>query len=297
MRTLMLFAFFIALAPSSSDSGPEVRVVRANGASLAYMSLGRGAPVVLVHGSLADYRIWSPQVSALSRRNRVIAYSRRFHWPNPSRTASDPDYSNQLHAADLAALIQKLRLGRVHLVGHSAGGAIAVQMALEHPKLVRSLTLIEPGIYSILPQTDEGRSLLAEIARASVEARDALARGEDAAAIRILMDLVFRPRTFAELAPDIRQALLDNASSLRAQFASAEPPPAISCADAARLRMPVLLLEGEKTAPEFRLINNELERCLRVRERVRIPSAGHGLTFEHPALVNAALLRFLSRKH
>lgn len=292
----MLIALFLALGSSPSDSGPEVRVARANGTGLAYTNLGRGTPVVLVHGSLADYRMWSPQVSALSRRYRVISFSRRFHWPNAARTATDPDYSNALHAADLAALIRKLGLGRVHLVGHSAGGAIALQMALEHPKLVRSLTLIEPGIYSILSQTDEGRSALAEVARASTEARDAVARNDEAAAIRILMDLVFRPRTFAELAADIRQSLLDNAPSLRAQFASAVAPPAFSCADAARLRMPVLLLEGEETAPEFRLINDELERCLPRRERVRIRSAGHGLIFEHPALVNAAILRFLSQK-
>ncbi len=292
----MLIALLAAFGGVTSETGPEVRVARVNGTNLAYWNLGRGAPVVLVHGSLADYRMWSPQVSALSQRHRVIAYSRRFHWPNVARAATDPEYTHELHAADLAAFIRKLQVGRVHLVGHSAGGAVALQTALEHPSLVRSLTLIEPGIYSILSQTDEGRSALAEVARASTEARDALARNDDAEAIRILMDLVFRPRTLAGLAMDIRQSLLDNAPSLRAQFASAVAPPTFSCSDAARLRLPVLLLEGEETPPEFRLINDGLERCLRIRQRVRIPSAGHGLIFEHPALVNAAILRFLSRR-
>ncbi len=53
--------------------------IDANGTRLTYVDEGRGAPVVLVHGSLGDYRTWAPQVPFFAQHYRVIAYSRRYH--------------------------------------------------------------------------------------------------------------------------------------------------------------------------------------------------------------------------
>ena len=53
-----------------------------NVAQLAYIEAGRGAPLVFVHGSLEDLRIWRRQVELFSADYRVIAYSRRYHHPN-----------------------------------------------------------------------------------------------------------------------------------------------------------------------------------------------------------------------
>jgi pimeloyl-ACP methyl ester carboxylesterase len=50
---------------------------------LAYVELGRGDPVVLIHSALADYREWGPQLDALARHHKVIAYSRRYQ-PEPT---------------------------------------------------------------------------------------------------------------------------------------------------------------------------------------------------------------------
>jgi len=91
------------------------------GAELAVFRSGSGAPVVFVHGSASDHRTWSPQVAPLSERFEVITYSRRYHRPN-DHIASGADYSMSQHADDLEALIKKLDVGPVHLVGHSYGG-------------------------------------------------------------------------------------------------------------------------------------------------------------------------------
>jgi non-heme chloroperoxidase len=56
--------------------------VRANGVDLAYVEKGRGTPILLVHGSLGDFNMWSGQMDTLARNHRVIVLSRRYHWPN-----------------------------------------------------------------------------------------------------------------------------------------------------------------------------------------------------------------------
>ena len=129
-------------------SSVKLTEIPINGTTLNYMERGQGAPVLLVHGTLGDYRTWDGQIEALSRDHRVISYSRRYHFPNEwPPTASS--FSAVIHAEDLAALIQRLDVGPVHLVGHSFGAFISLLVAREHPELVRSLTLAEPPVMSV----------------------------------------------------------------------------------------------------------------------------------------------------
>ena len=76
-----------------------------NGTVLHYQDRGSGPPLVLVHGSMADYRNWRQQKLPFAQHHRVITYSRRYHFPNAFH-GSGLDYSLNLHAADLAALIE-----------------------------------------------------------------------------------------------------------------------------------------------------------------------------------------------
>ncbi len=94
---------------------PEIDV---NGTRLSYIDEGQGDPVVLVHGSISDYRMWAGQVPVYSQRHRVVAYSRRYHYPHPPPPGG-ARWSAALHADDLAALIAALGLERPHLVGAS----------------------------------------------------------------------------------------------------------------------------------------------------------------------------------
>ena len=85
-------------------------VVDVNDARLEYTDVGQGEPLVFVHGSLEDLRIWRRQVELFSAHFRVVAYSRRYHHPNAAPGVDDPAYTASLHAADLADLIEKLDL-------------------------------------------------------------------------------------------------------------------------------------------------------------------------------------------
>src|SRR5687767_5291803 len=130
-------------------SRPSPKKLAVNGTELHYVEAGEGDPLVFVHGGLSDYRTWRPQIEPFSARYHVVAYSRRAYYPNPF----PPDYTRcdmMQHVSDLAALIEKLGLGRVHIVANSYGSYISLLYALHHPQQVRAMALAEPPIHPLL---------------------------------------------------------------------------------------------------------------------------------------------------
>jgi 3-oxoadipate enol-lactonase len=108
------------------------------GVSLHYQLAGQGEPVVLVPGFVTTLRLYDGQMEELSRHHRTIRYDLRGQGESSAPTDG---YAVDDHARDLGRLIDHLNLPRVHLVGASLGGAIALHFALAHPESVRSLTL------------------------------------------------------------------------------------------------------------------------------------------------------------
>lgn len=114
------FLLSVVFCGLASGQGVPPTKVRVNGADLHYVERGRGEPLILLHGGQGDYRSCAPQMEEFSRSFRVIAYSRRYNYPNDNPLT--PSYrSAYTDADDLAAFIRHLKLGRVHLVGTSAG--------------------------------------------------------------------------------------------------------------------------------------------------------------------------------
>src|SRR5215471_7527239 len=148
---------------------------------------GHGPEVVLVHGSLGDYRQWTPIADRLQKSYRVISVSRRYHWPNPP-PASKVLYSYEGNAEDLLSLLRSLG-HPVHVVGHSYGAGVALLAALREPKLIRSLVLIEPAFGSLLPPSAPGLDQELASRRAMLSAvTNAVASGQDERAAVTLFD-------------------------------------------------------------------------------------------------------------
>jgi len=108
-------------------------------ASIFYLSYGRGEPVLMLHGGFAYAETWAGQIPALAQRYRVIAPDSRGH--GHSTLGTEPITYRRM-ADDMAALVEKLGLGGVHLVGWSDGGCTSLAMALQRPDLVRSMVLL-----------------------------------------------------------------------------------------------------------------------------------------------------------
>ena len=115
-----------------------------NGYDMAFVERGTGVPLVLVHGTLGDYRSWALQMEPFGAHYRAIAVSLRHCWPEHWDGDGD-DFTVQQHAQDVAGLIAVLESGPVHLLGHSRGGHVAFRVAQNFPDLVRKLVLVEPG--------------------------------------------------------------------------------------------------------------------------------------------------------
>ena len=98
--------------------------------------------MVFIHGLMDDCSVWSSQIEHFSERYNTIAYDHRGHGRSDK---PDGDYSMQTLSNDLHALIEKLGLNDVILVGHSMGGVTALTYTLDHPDKVSKLVLVDPG--------------------------------------------------------------------------------------------------------------------------------------------------------
>ncbi|HEY7922119.1 MAG TPA: alpha/beta fold hydrolase [Vicinamibacteria bacterium] len=260
---------------------------------LALLARGSGPDVVLVHGALGDYRQWEPIGSTLSRDYHVVAVSRRFHWPNAC-PGGGVDYTFEAQSADLDALLQSL--GRpAHLVGHSYGAGVALLTALNHPELLRSLTLVEPPFDGPVPPSASGFASERASRKSMVAAVQASARaGAVERAAEAFIDWVQEGRGgFHRLPLTIQEGLRANAATVGPT--SAAPAPLVPCGRLRTLRLPVLILRGEQTRPWYRLIAEATASCIPDAESAIIPAAGHMAIVENPSGAAGLVAGFIAR--
>src|SRR5262249_35448881 len=151
---LTTVAFWLILVPSvfaqaeKPEDTPKMERAAVRGVELEYEIRGRGEPVLLIHGShIAG--AFLPLMNEPSLANyRLIRYHRRGF---AGSTKHEDPFSIKDQAADALALLQHLGVERAHIVGHSYGGLIALQLALDTPEVVHSLVLLEPALVRMVP--------------------------------------------------------------------------------------------------------------------------------------------------
>lgn len=291
-RWLAIAALALLRQPAGAAPAAPTRIV-VNGVELHYISAGKGEPVILLHGGQGDYRSWEPQMLALARDFQVISYSRRYNYPNANPQIAT-DHSAITEAADLAALIKALRLGRVNLVGTSMGAATALTLAVEHPRMVRRLVIAEPPILAWAKNFPEGSALYDDfMKRIQDPAREAFAAGDDAGAMRFFVDGFASPGRFDSLPPEARLGVMQNAGFFKMISRSQNPYPDLSKDKVWKLKMPVLVITGEKTVEIHRRIDQELAKLIPRARSATIPAAGHGSPRENPRAFTEAVEDFL----
>lgn len=276
----------------------QFQYVRLNDVSLAYIEHGCGAPVALVHGGgPTDLRTWEGQIEAFAACVRVIAYSQRYHYPNPATGDLAGIASTRMHARDLADLITALGAGRVHLVGFSFGADIALRLAADRPDLARTLTITEPPLRSWLATLPGGAELLAQRAAAILPAKHAVQNGDLEQGARLFIDGLMGNGVFDRLPPSARRRILDNAHLIGVEPTEIDATSAedITRNEAATIQAPTLMITGDASPPMFLLVSRELARCLPNAEWVQIRGASHLLHVTHPREYNAIVLGFLEK--
>ncbi len=273
-------------------TGEPTRFVEVNRYPLAYVEAGTGPALLLIHGSISDYRAWIHQLGVFSGSHRTIAVSLRHCFPEHWNGVGG-DFTVEQHADDLAAFISVKEIGAVHVVGHSRGGAVAISLALRHPQFVRTLVLADPGgLESLLPDTPEGRHMAGETEQMFARLSRDLATGDAEAAAREFVDSLGGPGTWSRRSPEQRQILLDN---IHTGPACAQRP-RLTRADVASLDLPILPLTGAKSPPRYALILEAMRTAnRRVSDIVTIESAAHAMNRDNALAFNAAVLDFLAR--
>jgi pimeloyl-ACP methyl ester carboxylesterase len=260
-----------------------------NGYPMTHVRRGAGQPVVLVHGSLSDYRYWTPQLTSPLPGFQLIAVSLRHFYPEPWNGDGD-DFSIETQAEDLGAFIECLGVGAVHLVGWSRGGSVALGAAKTRPDLVKRLVLMEPVISSLLPQPsatgkpDPNRMRLEAVAAH-------YAKGDIEGGLQYFVDDINGLGTWMRRTDEQRQLARDNAWTLVRQITDTD---AVTRDDLRKMRMPVLLVGGERGPPFLAQTMDAAQTYLPSAARVTISNAGHLMNRDNPTEFNQALLAFLS---
>lgn len=113
-----------------------------DGTSLAYRSIGAGDPLLCLPGGPTRDAAYLGDLGGLARHRRLLL-------PDPRGTVAGDEGSRHRQVDDVEALRQHLGLGRIDLLGHSAGADLAVQYAARHPDAVRRLVLIAPSLAGV----------------------------------------------------------------------------------------------------------------------------------------------------
>jgi pimeloyl-ACP methyl ester carboxylesterase len=117
-------------APEHSGTAPV------NGIKIWYAEFGRGEPVILLHGGLANANYWGNQVPVLAKRHRVIVMDSRGHGRS---TRDAAPFGYDLMAADVLALMDFLKIPKAAIAGWSDGAILGLDIAIHHPERVTRL--------------------------------------------------------------------------------------------------------------------------------------------------------------
>jgi pimeloyl-ACP methyl ester carboxylesterase len=283
-----------AFAPASAARPawalpPGVATVAVNGYPMAYLQRGAGEIVVLVHGSLSDYRYWNAQMSPPPPGFCFIAASLRHFYPEPWN-GEGADFSVQAHAADVAAFIDGFDAGPVHLVAWSRGGSVALGVAQSRPDLVRKLVLMEPVISCLAPRPEAGKPDPALARLESVAAY--YENGDIEGGLQFFVDDLNGAGAWQRRTQEQRQLARDNAWTLARQITDTD---AVTPDDLKEMRMPVLLVGGQNGPQFLAQTMGAAQALLPSARRVTIPNAGHRMNLDNPAEFNRVLVEFLSQ--
>jgi non-heme chloroperoxidase len=261
-----------------------------------YRSQQEGDLLLLVHGSLGDYRDWSNQISFFQDAGfRVVTFSRRNHYPNKWKDYPQ-NYSLLTERDDIVSLLKTIGGQPADIVGHSYGGFATVLVAIDFPQYVRKIVLAEPPIFTIIRPTDaENISLALEFLGKTIDpAREFLKKGDFESGLKVFLDGITGERgLYGRLKPPLRDIMLNNARTALSEIEITPERDPFDCEDAMQISVPTLLVKGDESPKILQSVITELSKCIEKSKVESITQSSHGVIWEKPNLFNETVLRFL----
>jgi len=259
-----------------------------DGVTLEYEVRGSGEAVVFIHGAHIGDTFAPLMAEPTLGGFRLIRYHRR-GFAGSSRAEGPLPIARQ--AADCLALMRMLDAEPAHVVGHSSGGAIALQLALDAPGAVRSLTLLEAALLAV----PSGPQLAEQIER-TVQMYEA---GDKAGAVDAFLQAVCG-KTYSAAADKVLPGAMEQAVADADTFFGVELPSVgewtFNREDAARIKQPVLAVlgaESDAVWPGWGEGHKLLLDWLPQARPFVLPRAAHLLQVENPRDMAVGLAAFL----
>jgi pimeloyl-ACP methyl ester carboxylesterase len=245
-----------------------------------------GEPVLFLHGSASSARMWRAAAQVLPPLYRAVApdligYGGSTAWP------ADAPFDIEAEARALEPLLPCCG-DKFHLVGHSYGGVVALRLALASPIRVRTLTLIEPVLFSVLRHAGETAAF-----ERMVRLRDAfvakLAAGESDGGMQAFVDFWGGDGAWASQPDPARAAMVKIADKIVLDFQVAfgfEP----AWDELAQFGPRTVLLRGDRSPEPMQRLVDALHRLMPLSQRIVVPGANHLLPSTHGlALIDAVM--------
>jgi len=268
----------IGASPAAQATRPLQRLA-VNGGELEYETAGRGEPILLIHGT-GVAATFAPTMTEPSLSGyRLI----RFHRRGFAASSRAPvPFSMAQQAADARALLKALGIERAHIVGHSFGGCVALQLALDAPDVVQSLVVMEPPIFN-----PDGPSPFARL--------DETYRGGDKlGAMATFSQMSYGPewRTLASRVPGGPSQVERDVDTVFQSEAPSMTSWRFGPAEGARITQPVIYLTGGTRHGSSR---EQLQMWIKGFEQSVLPGVTHAMLMENPRIVAEAVAAFVKR--
>jgi pimeloyl-ACP methyl ester carboxylesterase len=279
MRCFFVFLLMLgalAVAPSASAQAPWLRLpptptlprpnssgtASIDGIRLWYAEFGRGAPVIMVHGGLANSNYWGLQVAALAPHYHVIVLDSRGHGRS---TRTDAPIGYDLMSSDVLALMDYLHIRRAALIGWSDGAIIGLDIAIHHPqRLTRLFAFAANSDPSGVKDVGKSPVFTAYIQRAS---------GEYA-------QLSPTPKQFTAFFADIEQMWATQ--------------PHFTDDQLSHINVPTWIVDGDHDEAIKRENTDHMAALIPGAGELILPEVSHFAFIQNPAMFNASLLNFLA---
>ena len=268
-----------------------MNTITINGKKLAYEVRGTGEPVLLMHcGFVADGFAPLMNDSELSKQYLLINYHRVGY--GQSDRASGPMTVAQ-QAADARALLGELDIQKAHIVGHSYGGVVALQLALDAPEVVHSLALLEPSLPAALGDPEVALKFMEGAGKAFAQ----FGAGNKAGAVDTWLTGAFGPgyREIADRALPgwFEQSVKDADVVFQVEAANIQQW-SFTDVEAARINQPVLSAYHQDNWPGFQKAHELLQAWIPQTETAVLPIERHLLQIMDPRAVAATLTAFFA---
>ena len=250
--------------------------VTSNGCDLYYEEMGEGVPILLIHPAGSTASTWGSATDELAQIGRVISYDRRGY----ARSGGEPVRSMSTHAADAATMLEELRTPPAVVVGTSAGAAIAVDVAVRRPDLVRAVLAHEfPWRFTRHLPTATQVATLTKMGWLTLRGRTS-----DAAETLLRSAYSYRDGGTAwdAFPEEWRRAGRENARAALADFRNSigvYP----SQADLATIEVPVVCTYGARSPDGMCRLVRSLAAAIPAATAFRIKGAGHAAPFDAPS--------------